>query len=157
MAQLDWRPIILLAGGLFLIAKSMHEIHTKLETAGFEPTAKARGTLLATVLQIGLLDIVFSLDSFILVVAGPSPPLSRCSISNSVPSSETSKSLAHGIGERGIARRTRRIFGRVKLSLGTDWHVIPGSDGTSHPPSVAAGESWPSTRNFILPGVLSLP
>jgi predicted tellurium resistance membrane protein TerC len=63
------RDLILLAGGLFLIAKSTHEIHSKLELAGFEPTAKARGiTLLGTVLQIGLLDIVFSLDSVITAV-----------------------------------------------------------------------------------------
>jgi predicted tellurium resistance membrane protein TerC len=62
------RDLILLAGGLFLIAKSTHEIHVKLEAAGFEPTAKAHGTLLATVLQIGLLDIVFSLDSVITAV-----------------------------------------------------------------------------------------
>jgi predicted tellurium resistance membrane protein TerC len=62
------RDLILLAGGLFLIAKSTHEIHAKLETEGFEPTAKARGTLLGTVLQIGLLDIVFSLDSVITAV-----------------------------------------------------------------------------------------
>ena len=62
------RDLILLAGGLFLIAKSTHEIHAKLETAGFEPSAKARGTLLGTVVQIGLLDIVFSLDSVITAV-----------------------------------------------------------------------------------------
>src|ERR1700722_1447450 len=62
------RDLILLAGGLFLIAKSTHEIHAKLETAGFQPTANGRGTLLGTVLQIGLLDIVFSLDSVITAV-----------------------------------------------------------------------------------------
>jgi predicted tellurium resistance membrane protein TerC len=62
------RDLILLAGGLFLIAKSTHEIHAKLEAAGFEPTSKTRSTLLGTVLQIGLLDIVFSLDSVITAV-----------------------------------------------------------------------------------------
>jgi predicted tellurium resistance membrane protein TerC len=63
------RDLILFAGGLFLIAKSTHEIHVKLETAGSEPIAEARGGLFGTVIQIALLDIVFSLDSVITAVA----------------------------------------------------------------------------------------
>jgi predicted tellurium resistance membrane protein TerC len=63
------RDLILLAGGLFLIAKSTHEIHVKLETASLEPIPKTRGGFLGTVIQITLLDIVFSLDSVITAVA----------------------------------------------------------------------------------------
>src|ERR1700722_9064649 len=63
------RDLILLAGGLFLIAKSTHEIHVKLEGAGTGAKAEARGGLLGTVIQIALLDIVFSLDSVITAVA----------------------------------------------------------------------------------------
>jgi predicted tellurium resistance membrane protein TerC len=63
------RDLILFAGGLFLIAKSTHEIHVKLEAAGAGPIAEARGGLLGTVIQIALLDIVFSLDSVITAVA----------------------------------------------------------------------------------------
>jgi predicted tellurium resistance membrane protein TerC len=63
------RDLILFAGGLFLIAKSTHEIHVKLEAAGDGPIAEARGGLLGTVIQIALLDIVFSLDSVITAVA----------------------------------------------------------------------------------------
>jgi predicted tellurium resistance membrane protein TerC len=63
------RDLILFAGGLFLIAKSTHEIHVKLEAAGAGPMAEARGGLLGTVIQIALLDIVFSLDSVITAVA----------------------------------------------------------------------------------------
>jgi predicted tellurium resistance membrane protein TerC len=62
------KDLILFAGGLFLIAKSTHEIHAKLEAAGNEPIVKTRGSLLGTVIQIALLDIVFSLDSVITVV-----------------------------------------------------------------------------------------
>ena len=58
-----------MAGGLFLIAKSTHEIHVKLEAADHEPIAKPRDNLLGTIFQIALLDIVFSLDSVITAVA----------------------------------------------------------------------------------------
>jgi predicted tellurium resistance membrane protein TerC len=66
--EFSGKDLILFAGGLFLIAKSTHEIHAKLEAAGNEPIAKARSGLLGTVIQIALLDIVFSLDSVITVV-----------------------------------------------------------------------------------------
>jgi predicted tellurium resistance membrane protein TerC len=63
------RDLILFAGGLFLIAKSTHEIHAKLESASTGPIAEVRGGLLGIVIQIALLDIVFSLDSVITAVA----------------------------------------------------------------------------------------
>jgi predicted tellurium resistance membrane protein TerC len=63
------RDLILFAGGLFLIAKSTREIHVKLETAGHEPNPHAKGDLFGPVIQIALLDIVFSLDSVITAVA----------------------------------------------------------------------------------------
>lgn len=63
------RDIVLLAGGLFLIAKSTFEIHEKIEPDGEQDTSvrKARGFGPA-VAQIALLDIVFSLDSVITAV-----------------------------------------------------------------------------------------
>src|SRR5262249_22711098 len=64
------RDLILIIGGLFLIAKATIEIHGKLE--GVEHTdadaAKAKRTLSGVVLQIMLIDIVFSLDSVITAV-----------------------------------------------------------------------------------------
>lgn len=62
------RDLILLGGGLFLIAKATHEIHDKLEGKHGEASAKVAPTFLATIIQIGLLDIVFSLDSVITAV-----------------------------------------------------------------------------------------
>ena len=63
------RDMILLLGGIFLIAKSTMEIHDKLEgRAEDEGHAVAKATLGAVVLQIALLDIVFSLDSVITAV-----------------------------------------------------------------------------------------
>jgi predicted tellurium resistance membrane protein TerC len=63
------RSLILLGGGLFLVAKATHEIHDKLEAAHEEPKsvggARAFGMILV---QILLLDIVFSLDSVITAV-----------------------------------------------------------------------------------------
>jgi predicted tellurium resistance membrane protein TerC len=62
------RDLILLGGGLFLIAKATHEIHSKLEGKHGEASAKVAASLAAVVIQIGLLDIVFSLDSVITAV-----------------------------------------------------------------------------------------
>jgi predicted tellurium resistance membrane protein TerC len=62
------RDLILLGGGMFLIAKATHEIHDKLEGKEDETGIKVAPSLLATVIQIGLLDIVFSLDSVITAV-----------------------------------------------------------------------------------------
>ncbi len=66
---LSGRDLILLFGGLFLIGKSTHEIHEKTEAAGREenlgPIPKSIGMV---IIQIVLLDIIFSLDSVITAV-----------------------------------------------------------------------------------------
>ena len=63
------RDLILLGGGLFLIAKSTHEIHDKLEAAETaHAVQKAATTLTAVVFQVMLIDVVFSLDSVITAI-----------------------------------------------------------------------------------------
>jgi predicted tellurium resistance membrane protein TerC len=64
------RDLILLGGGLFLIAKATFEIHDKLEVkhGPAVPAPRAGGAFWAVIVQIGLLDIVFSLDSVITAV-----------------------------------------------------------------------------------------
>ena len=63
------RDLILLGGGLFLVFKATWEIYDKLEAAPVEPTTAARRWVFVWVLlQILLLDIVFSLDSVITAV-----------------------------------------------------------------------------------------
>lgn len=62
------RDLILLGGGLFLIAKSTHEIHEKLEGADGEKSAKLPAQFSSVIIQIILLDVVFSLDSVITAV-----------------------------------------------------------------------------------------
>lgn len=62
------RDLVLLVGGLFLLAKATHEIHHNLEGEDGEESAKIdkkKVSFGAIVVQIGLLDIVFSLDSVI--------------------------------------------------------------------------------------------
>ncbi len=62
------RDLILGAGGLFLLAKATTEIHAKLEGLEHGRGAKVVGSLWGVVLQIGLMDIIFSLDSVITAV-----------------------------------------------------------------------------------------
>jgi predicted tellurium resistance membrane protein TerC len=62
------RDLILFGGGLFLLAKATHEIHEKLEGADEHRAARALPSFTAVIIQIMLLDIVFSLDSVITAV-----------------------------------------------------------------------------------------
>src|SRR3954471_21589194 len=57
------RDLILFLGGLFLLAKSVLEIHHTLEGASEERHTKVFSNFILTILQIGIIDIVFSLDS----------------------------------------------------------------------------------------------
>src|SRR5438093_4586396 len=62
------RDLILLCGGLFLLWKSTHEIHEKLEGEDGAVTSRLAPKFVNVVIQILLLDIVFSLDSVITAV-----------------------------------------------------------------------------------------
>lgn len=62
------RDLILITGGLFLLWKSTHEIHDKLEGKEGHASAKVGVTFTSVIIQIMLLDIVFSLDSVITAV-----------------------------------------------------------------------------------------
>ncbi|MCR6629743.1 MAG: TerC family protein [Magnetospirillum sp.] len=82
----SWRDIILIGGGVFLLAKATHEIHGSLEgedegapeagaegsgagaSSGSTVAKAAKAGFVATIVQIGILDIVFSLDSVITAV-----------------------------------------------------------------------------------------
>jgi len=62
------RDLILIGGGLFLLAKSTFEIHDKLEGVEGRASARVAPSLSAVIVQILLLDLVFSLDSVITAV-----------------------------------------------------------------------------------------
>jgi predicted tellurium resistance membrane protein TerC len=66
--EISGRDLILLIGGLFLLAKSTHEIHERLEGHEGEAVPKAPPSFSGVIIQIALLDIVFSLDSVITAV-----------------------------------------------------------------------------------------
>lgn len=65
---LSERDIVLLAGGIFLIWKATREIHEKLEGSEGHASAKVHASFWGVIVQIMLLDIVFSLDSVITAV-----------------------------------------------------------------------------------------
>jgi predicted tellurium resistance membrane protein TerC len=66
--EISGRDLILILGGLFLLAKSTHEIHDRLEGEEGHSSAKAASSFASVLFQIALLDIVFSLDSVITAV-----------------------------------------------------------------------------------------
>jgi predicted tellurium resistance membrane protein TerC len=67
--EISGRDLILIGGGLFLLAKSTLEIHESLEGGAHDgQTVGAHAAFLSTIIQIGLIDIVFSLDSVITAV-----------------------------------------------------------------------------------------
>jgi predicted tellurium resistance membrane protein TerC len=66
--EVSGRDVVLFAGGLFLLWKSVHEIHQKLEGEEGRSSAKVKAAFWSVIAQILLLDIVFSLDSVITAV-----------------------------------------------------------------------------------------
>jgi predicted tellurium resistance membrane protein TerC len=62
------RDLILIAGGLFLLAKATFEIHSSLEGDDVQAQVRRVASFLAVITQIGIIDIVFSLDSVITAV-----------------------------------------------------------------------------------------
>jgi predicted tellurium resistance membrane protein TerC len=61
--ELSGRDLILIAGGLFLIAKSVTEVHGTLEGANDQRRTRTFSRFLVIVIQIAVIDIIFSLDS----------------------------------------------------------------------------------------------
>ena len=66
--EISGRDLILILGGLFLLGKATYEIHDKLEGEEGHASAKVAASFGAVIIQIMLLDIVFSLDSVITAI-----------------------------------------------------------------------------------------
>jgi predicted tellurium resistance membrane protein TerC len=65
----SWRDVILIAGGLFLIAKATHEIHAEVEgDEGDHGGPRKPGAFVWVILQVIVVDLVFSLDSIITAI-----------------------------------------------------------------------------------------
>ena len=66
--EISGRDLILLIGGLFLLAKSTHEMHSQLEGQEGHSSARVAASFASVIIQILLLDIIISLDSVITAV-----------------------------------------------------------------------------------------
>ncbi len=69
---ISWNDVILIAGGLFLIAKATHEIHAEVETSDAEAREEeakpAAASLAVAIAQVVLIDVIFSIDSIVTAV-----------------------------------------------------------------------------------------
>lgn len=66
--EISGRDLVLIGGGLFLIGKATHEIHQKLEGDEGSSSTRVKPSFVSVIVQILLLDVVFSLDSVITAV-----------------------------------------------------------------------------------------
>ena len=66
--EISGRDLILIGGGLFLLGKSTYEIHDKLEGEEGHASGRVAASFVSVIIQIMLLDIIFSLDSVITAV-----------------------------------------------------------------------------------------
>ena len=66
--EISGRDLILIIGGLFLLTKATHEIHQKLEGGEGQSSERVKPSFSSVIIQILLLDLVFSLDSVITAV-----------------------------------------------------------------------------------------
>jgi predicted tellurium resistance membrane protein TerC len=64
----SWRDVILIAGGLFLVWKATHELHRDIEAAGGTPPAPPPRLFGAVIVQIALIDFIFSIDSIVTAI-----------------------------------------------------------------------------------------
>jgi len=66
----SWRDLILIAGGLFLLFKGTREIHEDIEGGAHEPgaTNHVANSMMSAIIQIAVIDLVFSIDSIITAV-----------------------------------------------------------------------------------------
>jgi len=67
-SEISWHDLILIGGGLFLLAKATFEIHDEIDGEPDEPTAAAVTGIAFVVLQIVVIDLVFSIDSIVTAI-----------------------------------------------------------------------------------------
>ena len=66
--SLSWRDIVLVAGGLFLLVKATREVHAEVEGGHQSAASAAEGAFTWVVLQVIIIDLVFSVDSIITAI-----------------------------------------------------------------------------------------
>jgi predicted tellurium resistance membrane protein TerC len=130
--EISGRDLILIAGGLFLLWKSTVEIHQLLEGEKGEASAVSRPTFSAVVLQIIVIDIVFSLDSIVTAVG----MVDRLAVMVAavVASVALMMAFAGGVGRFVSAHPTVKmlalaflfVVGVVLIADGFDHHIPKG-------------------------------
>lgn len=131
--EISGKDLILILGGLFLIAKSTHEIHQKFEADSNSPFAHLRKSQFAFVLlQILLLDMVFSLDSVITAVGmvNKIPIMVAAVISSTFVMIFAVNSIAGFLAKRPslkvLALSFLVLIGVALLAEGFDTHIPKG-------------------------------
>jgi predicted tellurium resistance membrane protein TerC len=132
--EISGRDLILAGGGLFLLAKSVLEIHETLEGAAQERKARVLANLAAIVVQIALIDIVFSLDSVFTAVGLARPDQIGVMVAAIVASIIVMMWLSASISEFVDRHPTVKILALAFLILvgvalvaeGMDFHIPKG-------------------------------
>ena len=130
--EISGRDLILIGGGLFLLWKSTKEIHQLLEGKTGEASAAVRATFSAVILQITIIDLVFSFDSIITAVGMVDQV--EVMIAAVIVSVLLMMAFAGGIGRIVSAHPTIKmlalafllVIGVVLIADGFDHHVPKG-------------------------------
>ena len=130
--EISGRDLILISGGLFLLWKSTKEIHQLLEGEKGEASMAVRATFAAVILQITIIDIVFSLDSIITAVGMVDKV--AVMVAAVIASVLLMMAFAGGIGRIVSAHPTIKmlalafllVIGVVLIADGFDHHVPKG-------------------------------
>jgi predicted tellurium resistance membrane protein TerC len=128
------RDIILVTGGLFLLWKSTQEIHQLLEGVEGEASTAVKNTFVAIIMQIVIIDLVFSLDSIITAVGMVKPDQVPVMIAAVVASVGLMMLFAGYIGAfieehptiKMLALAFLLVVGVVLIADGTGYHVPKG-------------------------------
>ncbi len=132
--QISGRDLILAGGGLFLLVKSVLEIHHTLEGAAAERNARMMASLAAIVLQIAVIDIVFSLDSVFTAVGLARPDQLPVMVAAIIVSIVVMMWLSRSISEfvdrhptvKMLALSFLILVGMALIAEGMDFHIPKG-------------------------------
>ena len=132
--QISGRDLILAGGGLFLLVKSVLEIHHTLEGAAAERKARVMASLAAIVLQIAIIDIVFSLDSVFTAVGLARPDQLPVMVAAILVSIVVMMWLSRPISEfvdrhptvKMLALAFLILVGMALIAEGLDFHIPKG-------------------------------
>ncbi len=132
--QISGRDLILAGGGLFLLVKSVLEIHHTLEGAAAERNARVMASLAAIVVQIAVIDIVFSLDSVFTAVGLARPDQLPVMVAAILVSIIVMMWLSRPISEfvdrhptvKMLALSFLILVGMALIAEGMDFHIPKG-------------------------------